>query len=497
MQNTDRSLKTKLQHIKQLLTQKNLPAAEHEFVLLINEASPEWTEFCTSPNITKIFHYVRSVRIISGSDVYVNLLSQEVSFGEQFLLKDVQSLADLLFVMYHERNHVLVNRLYRSALYILLADMQRNHPTVPIRQLASDAEEVFVNALAHVVIPNQRLLETIFPRTGYVSLRTPHPDLNFWGQHTNIISMHQKLFSGQLTNCSFLEWVQTYILEIIANKTQIDLEIVDPIHDRGNGGGGVTGGRDGKNSSGGGISRKGGKGDRLRQKDFPIDPSSPEGMLLVDTSVSSIQELGVYDMTETEKVTVTHTFQKVFSTYAAATLNSYYVGRTPTAPARISRKDHSLLCQGTIPTMFTRKVYPVVPLPKFYIYFDVSGSMNHFLAMLSLIHKRLAFLTNPEQCFCFSTKIVPADPTFRVFHTTGGTSFCEVAKHLIEQKVTHAVVVSDGCDYLSEDEVLSLKKQVTHLIYVHVGRGELLTSPWHTLGRQVRTYQSIQVAAKG
>lgn len=494
MRDVNESINTKLQRIKDYTAQGNISRAEHEFILLINEANPEWNQFCVSPNITKIFHYVRNVHIIPGEDVYVNLISQEISFGADFLLKDVHSPADLLFVIYHERNHVLVNKLYKTALFILLADMKRNHPKASIRRLARDAEEVFVNALSHCVIPNQNLLERTFSRTGYVSLRTPHPDLNFWGAHYPILKLHNLLFTEGLRSCTFLDWVQVYITEILAHKTDIGEEVQGPflpgdgpsIGDDEDEKGPVKPGK-------GGHSQKGGKG--LTQKEFPLDPSDPISSILIDTSVSASKELKVYDIPEIEKASITHSFQRIFSTYTA-NINNYHIGRTPTVPSRISRKDQQALRQGTIPPLFSRRYYPIVPIPKFYIYFDVSGSMDEYLVLLPIIYRRLAFLTKPELCYYFSTEIAEADPQFRIFLTTGGTSFSKVAEHMLAEKVEYAVVVSDGSDYLTVEDGDKLKKQMEHLVYVHVGSSKLDLSPWHLLSRQIKQHQTIAIANK-
>lgn len=493
----DESICTKLQRIKDYTSQRSISQAEHEFILLINETNPEWNQFCVSPNITKIFHYVRDVHIIPGKDVYVNLISQEVSFGAEFLLKDVKSPADLLFVVYHERNHVLVNKLYKTALFILLADMKRNHPKAPILRLARDAEEVFVNALSHCVIPNQNLLERIFPRSGaYVSLRTPHPDLNFWGAHHKILKLHHLLFTEGLSNCSFLDWVQIYITEILAHKTDVGEEVQGPFQP---GDGSIMEDDEDEKSHppvkpAKGSTQKGGKG--LIQKEFPLDPSDPMDSILIDTSVSASRELNIYDIPEIEKTMIMHSFQRIFSTLTA-NINNYCIGRTSTVPSRVSRKDQQALRQGTIPPLFSRRYYPIVPIPKFYIYCDVSGSMDKYLVLLPIIYRRLAFLTKPELCYCFSTEIVEADPQFKIFLTTGGTSFSKVAEHIHAQKVKHAVVISDGCDYLTGEDEDKLKKQMEHLVYVHVGRSiKLDLSPWHLLSRQIKQHQTFAIANK-
>ena len=368
----------------------------------------------------------------------------------------------------------------------MLADLKKKYPNVPIARLAKDAEEVFINAVNHVMIPNENLLITTFGVKGYGSLRTPRPDLEFWKNCLTLIREQQALFSEGLNNSSnsnFVQWVKLYILQIIEhNIDDGEIDISSPFQSQTS----ITIDTEDLNSS----ETTTGKGNnKVYKETFPIDPTETLNKILIDTSINSVQELQVYNLRPEEKFVISRTFQKIFTTYAA-NCDISYESRTPLVPSRMSRRDQFLLSQGMIPTIYAKKYYPIIRPSKFAIGFDVSGSMNHYLALLPIIYKQLAYLTNTEVCFYFSTEICSIDPAFKVFETTGGTSFNKVAEYVIKKGYSFLVIVSDGEDNLSAENVKILEKQLNHFIYIHIGNS-LNNSPWFLLSKKIYKNQSI------
>ena len=74
--------------------------------------------------------------------------------------------------------------------------------------------------------------------------------------------------------------------------------------------------------------------------------------------------------------------------------------------------------------------------------------------------------------FQFSTKVVEVDHRERYLHTSGGTMFDSVAKHMIKEQVRCAIIFSDGMSHISPTHMDTLKRQIEHLVYIKIKENE-------------------------
>jgi uncharacterized protein with von Willebrand factor type A (vWA) domain len=100
------------------------------------------------------------------------------------------------------------------------------------------------------------------------------------------------------------------------------------------------------------------------------------------------------------------------------------------------------------------------------LYVDVSGSMTQYYGYIPYIYDALKHVVG--RIFQFSTKIVEVDHHDRYIHTTGGTDFDTVARHMIDEQVTCAILLSDGVSTLSKVSINALKARLEHMIYIKV-----------------------------
>jgi hypothetical protein len=141
-----------------------------------------------------------------------------------------------------------------------------------------------------------------------------------------------------------------------------------------------------------------------------------------------------------------------------------YDGYSVSVPFSITRRDVFCLSAGQIPVLWQRKVG--VERSNIDLYVDVSGSMNRYYGYIPFIYDALKHVMG--RIFQFSDRVVEVDNRDLCLHTTGGTNFNEVARHMIKERVQAAILVSDGMATLSEYFDKSLKQQLQHLFYIKV-----------------------------
>ena len=133
-------------------------------------------------------------------------------------------------------------------------------------------------------------------------------------------------------------------------------------------------------------------------------------------------------------------------------------------PPAITRRDLFSLAGGVIPAVWERRWG--VERPQIDLYIDVSGSMSHYYGYIPYIYDALR--TVQGRIFQFSNQVVEADPEDLFLHTTGGTQFDVVAKHLLTEGSLAAIILSDGHGTLETRYVDALRTQLETLIYIKV-----------------------------
>jgi hypothetical protein len=72
----------------------------------------------------------------------------------------------------------------------------------------------------------------------------------------------------------------------------------------------------------------------------------------------------------------------------------------------------------------------------------------------------------------------------RFYTGSGGISYKAVAEHILDNKSTHAFILSDGCGAVPNAMLPALEKQIKELIYIKMGDSPE-TSEWDILATQV------------
>ncbi len=142
------------------------------------------------------------------------------------------------------------------------------------------------------------------------------------------------------------------------------------------------------------------------------------------------------------------------------TLEGYSI---PVPPA-LTRKDLFSLAGGVIPAVWERRWG--VERPQIDLYIDVSGSMGHYYGYIPYLYDALRAVRG--RVFQFSTRVVEVDPEDPFLHTTGGTQFDAVAKHLLTEGSRAAIILSDGHGTLATHYVDALRAQLETLVYIKV-----------------------------
>jgi hypothetical protein len=141
-----------------------------------------------------------------------------------------------------------------------------------------------------------------------------------------------------------------------------------------------------------------------------------------------------------------------------------YQGYSVQVPSLISRKNLLSLSLGDFPVIWDKAFE--VKATQIDLYVDVSGSMNVYYGYIPYIYDALRRIRG--RIFQFSTQVVEADPDDRWVHTTGGTDFDEVAKHILAGGTRSLILVSDGCGKLEKPNLAALARQLESLVYLKV-----------------------------
>jgi len=140
-------LKKRIQRIKKTLGQDDLDMAA---TLLINTVSSDdmfeyWSGCCHgSERVPKILKYIKHISFNpTVPTAVINFMEGDLMIGTRFFLDHIDGPEDLLFILIHERNHLILRKLYPDVF----------KPDYP-KHLFNFAEDVFINAISRRHIPS-------------------------------------------------------------------------------------------------------------------------------------------------------------------------------------------------------------------------------------------------------------------------------------------------------------------------------------------------------
>lgn len=107
----------------------------------------------------------------------------------------------------------------------------------------------------------------------------------------------------------------------------------------------------------------------------------------------------------------------------------------------LHRRDVFYVAAGYTPTTWTQEYSHVAP-PMLKLYFDVSGSMTTYYPLVSMITKYLGRFV--DEYFQFSNSLVPVKEDAKYIHTSHGTNYNLVARHIVDNGYKNVIVVTDN-----------------------------------------------------
>lgn len=152
-------------------------------------------------------------------------------------------------------------------------------------------------------------------------------------------------------------------------------------------------------------------------------------------------------------------------------------------PYRVSRRDVFSLGMGIQPIFWQHYVEDIAR-KHYNIYFDVSESMSNYIGYLPCLLKALRNVDFTVYNFSRCVVEIQIHLCDKYYIGSGGTSFKAVGEHMLDNKVTHAFVLTDGCGFIPEDIMPALDQQLLDLILIKMGESPQY-SEWDILANQV------------
>ena len=156
----------RIQKIKQSLQDDNLQQAASLLVTTIasDEIFSYWAACCNGSERTpKILKFIRHIAFDKGiPTAVINFRQGELRIGTYFFLRHILEPEDLLFILLHERDHLILRNLYPNAI-------SEDYPA----KLLNFGEDAYINAIARRHIPST-LPERFYQRSEELLLTGHH-----------------------------------------------------------------------------------------------------------------------------------------------------------------------------------------------------------------------------------------------------------------------------------------------------------------------------------
>ena len=460
----------RMEKVKEALRNKDLGGAADILVRMLasDDLFSYWSAASQgSERIPNILRYVNRIVFDPAiTTAQINLLEGVVRLSPTFFLEHMTAPEDVLFILLHERNHLILRKLWPDA-------AEPGYPSA----LFNWAEDVYINSIAR-----RQVLSTLPERyysdgdpmrlilTGKhsavnwdaISYRVEGENLlknahaSMYAQAAELLAAIQEPlvecrdFSGyhQWMNL-VLEWWHQLKEEKKSKDILKGLANFPPLvvnHEPGP----VMAIPVGKVLDG------------LEAQPIPdISPNDPVvRMILATCEIPEIRTR--FEVFDNARVGMVETLIGGIISQRAAVC--FHEGYSVTVPHAVTRKDAFNLAMGAAPVLWQQFVGMEKPAVDLYV--DVSGSMSQYYPFIPYIYRSILHVVG--RIFQFSTRIVEVDQGERCLFTTGGTSFNEVANHMLTENVRWAILVSDGLSALNQDLEKALARQLEHLVYLKV-----------------------------
>lgn len=451
--------------VKELLHTGDPAAARKELLRLLysTEALRVWHRALRVPDprsAIRILSFVRDIEFGETDTAHVNLDTGVVCLGSAFVQERLSSFEDLIFVILHERGHVLFHALFGS-------------------RLAQFANFDFANLWEDIYINNSVLLvmESSLPSSFYAT------SSDFF--RLLLVQEPQRWFRQREPWCRFHlpPWIFDAISELekdpffvrrISYPTWMDIgsafeekllgtdalpEVPPPLFLSQSYDEDVLVPQPDEES----VSALGLSGDEIRGVSAPSLPNPSSGVrTALETFSLSQQPVGL-DMIMTA-LHIQDRIKEFLQTELVGSLvaerhNDAFIEGSSLTPSSISSKDAFYLAAGMPPLYWTENIPLAREKLKFYI--DVSGSMSIFWSFVAGIARH--FGEHCDAYFQFSTDIVPVDAEEHRIFSTQGTDYNIVAEHILHNDFTQVIVLTDNTASLNAQLLQQLKDRL-HLL---------------------------------
>jgi len=164
-------LSKRIQKIKKSLQDDNLQQAASLLVTTIasDEMFKYWATCCNGSERTpKILKFIRHIAFDKGiPTAVINFRQGELGIGTSFFLRHILGPEDLLFILLHERDHLILRSLYPNAI-------SEDYPAT----LLNFGEDAYINAIARRHIPST-LPERFYQRPEELLLTGHHSQIDW------------------------------------------------------------------------------------------------------------------------------------------------------------------------------------------------------------------------------------------------------------------------------------------------------------------------------
>lgn len=486
---------TLLEPIREALRAGDLELAQQALVdsLYSSEAMDVWKTVVRLPSADSIHHtlsFVSGLRFdLKEKTAHVNLQTKVLTLGVRFFLDSIETFGDLLFLLLHERGHVLISMVYGSEM-----------GSFKNRKFGNLWEDVFINNTI-LVLMNSTLCERVYQDSNkfFRSLLCQefmrwvaehHEWLRFHlgARYLRLLrdtALHTSFFTQKITYSEWMEiglQVERGLLADLERKSALESvgsgdllgdmldseeEASSPIRDAVSNGG--LGDRDFE--FGEGAVRNDVDGNPVPGVRITPPPELPDALKQVLNSFSPNECPPEFDSLFREMNLKMEIENSIIADLVGDVLSrkqgdEVYQGKSASFHG-MHRKDMFLVAAGYDLTLWTIDLPVTKHTLKLYI--DVSGSMLSFLHVIMLIHRHLKEFV--DEHLQFSDVVVSVEPDLDYVFSTGGTSYTSVAEHMLSSGCTEAIVLTDNTDSISKALISKLKKQLTHLYLIQTEEG--------------------------
>jgi hypothetical protein len=477
-------IKMQLKTIKKLLREGKLEEAEREFMysLYSTEGLKLWKEALLIKNPEdKIPHLLGfATKIVFCEKITtasVNFHTKVIKLGSTFFCDYISSWGDVIFILMHERNHLLIDYFYTSRM-----NEFKN------RIFANMWEDIYINntILEHV---DSQLCQRFYanPDANNLDWLMSQSKIYEWfswfnKEHARVVvacptffEFAEQLSEGLLDpkNVGYYSWMEIGLAVELEITTERYLDIGGLPENNGESGGSLPELEEGSSSS------EDSTEDLVleeRDKELTIDSypvtktrvgpqSLPEHIKeLLALKLSSDEY--IYRNTDRQA-----TYKEVISRQvvqpllASRIIDDEYKVLSP-FPSSISRRDIFSLACGLVPTYWEQNRHKPVEEKAISLYIDTSGSMQEWYPMIPQIVKELNGFCS--LVYNFDTHVIQVeDPLSSViYNTTQGTNYNKVCKHITENEINSIIVFSDSTESIQKSYIKSLGLRLKQFIYI-------------------------------